>query len=106
MRISDWSSDVCSSDLIRPADAAQGVDPKQLERVTAAAFGQRHKMLRPSLKGLPGALEAFEKTGIESQRRAQTVHVAECIEIARALLQKGAIPNVREACREVGGKDE
>src|SRR3546814_2653887 len=26
---------------IRPADAAQGVDPKQLERVTAAAFGQR-----------------------------------------------------------------
>lgn len=70
---------------IRPADAAQGVDPKQLERVTAAAFGQRRKMLRQSLKGLPGALEALEKTGIESQRRAETVSVAEFIEIARAL---------------------
>src|SRR3546814_20606730 len=54
---------------IRPADAAQGVDPKQLERVTAAAFGQRSKLLRQRLKGLPGALEALEKTVIRLEER-------------------------------------
>jgi 16S rRNA A1518/A1519 N6-dimethyltransferase RsmA/KsgA/DIM1 with predicted DNA glycosylase/AP lyase activity len=36
-----------------------------LERLTAAAFGQRRKMLRQSLKGLPGALEALATLGID-----------------------------------------
>ena len=34
-----------------------------LERVTEAAFGQRRKMLRQSLKGLPGAIDALERLG-------------------------------------------
>jgi len=56
-----------------------------LERVTAAAFGQRRKMLRQSLKGLPGALEALEELGIESTRRAETLSVADFISVARVL---------------------
>jgi 16S rRNA (adenine1518-N6/adenine1519-N6)-dimethyltransferase len=46
-----------------------------LERLTAAAFGQRRKMLRASLKGLPGALEALEIVGIDPVLRAEQVSV-------------------------------
>ena len=56
-----------------------------LERVTEAAFGQRRKMLRQSLKGLPNALAALEHLGIDAQRRAETLTVAEFVEIARVL---------------------
>jgi 16S rRNA (adenine1518-N6/adenine1519-N6)-dimethyltransferase len=56
-----------------------------LERVTEAAFGQRRKMLRQSMKGLPGALEALETLGIDSTRRAETLTVAEFVAIAREL---------------------
>ncbi len=58
---------------------------KVLERVTAAAFGQRRKMLRQSLKGLPGALDALEVLGIDSARRAETLAVNDFVRIARAL---------------------
>lgn len=57
----------------------------QLERVTAAAFGQRRKMLRQSLKGVPGALEALAGLGIDPTRRAETLSVREFVSIARAL---------------------
>jgi 16S rRNA (adenine1518-N6/adenine1519-N6)-dimethyltransferase len=70
---------------IRPADAPEGVDPGILERLTAAAFGQRRKMLRQSLKSVPGALEALEQAGIDPQRRAETVSVAEFVSVARIL---------------------
>lgn len=73
---------------IRPADAPEGVDARMLERLTAAAFGQRRKMLRQSLKSLPGALEALEKCGIDPQRRAETVSVEEFVELARAMEQR------------------
>ena len=53
--------------------------------MTAAAFGQRRKMLRQSLKGLPGALEALEALGIDPERRAETLAVADFIAIARLL---------------------
>ncbi|MFN7400229.1 MAG: 16S rRNA (adenine(1518)-N(6)/adenine(1519)-N(6))-dimethyltransferase RsmA [Sandaracinobacter sp.] len=56
-----------------------------LERVTAAAFGQRRKMLRQSLKGLPGALECLAALGIDSTRRAETLSVSEFVSVARAL---------------------
>jgi 16S rRNA (adenine1518-N6/adenine1519-N6)-dimethyltransferase len=42
-----------------PAEMPEGVSARLLERTTEAAFGQRRKMLRQSLKGLPGALEAL-----------------------------------------------
>ncbi|MFT4027056.1 MAG: 16S rRNA (adenine(1518)-N(6)/adenine(1519)-N(6))-dimethyltransferase RsmA [Novosphingobium sp.] len=68
-----------------PAEMPEGVSTRMLERVTEAAFGQRRKMLRQSLKGLPGALEALEVLGIDPQRRAETLTVAEFVEIAQTL---------------------
>jgi len=69
---------------VEPADMPEGVAPRVLERVTDAAYGQRRKMLRQSLKGLPGALEALETLGIDAQRRAETLAVADFVAIARA----------------------
>lgn len=70
---------------VTPADMPQGVSARMLERVTEAAFGQRRKMLRQSLKGLPGALAALEALGIDPQRRAETLSVEEFVAIAREL---------------------
>jgi 16S rRNA (adenine1518-N6/adenine1519-N6)-dimethyltransferase len=68
-----------------PAAAPGGVDPHILEKLTAAAFGQRRKMLRSSLKSMPGALDALEPLGIDPERRAETVSVDEYVALARAL---------------------
>ena len=68
-----------------PAEAPHGVSARMLERLTEAAFGQRRKMLRQSLKGLPGALEALDGLGIDPQRRAETLSVAEFVAVAKAL---------------------
>lgn len=70
---------------ITPANAPDGVAPATLARLTAAAFGQRRKMLRQSLKGVPGALEALSEVGIEETRRAETISVAQFVALARAL---------------------
>jgi 16S rRNA (adenine1518-N6/adenine1519-N6)-dimethyltransferase len=70
---------------ITPADAPEGVDAKVMEQVTGAAFGQRRKMLRQSLKGVPGALEALEALGIDAQRRAETLSVSDFVSLARSL---------------------
>lgn len=70
---------------IVPTVAPQGVDPKVLARLTEAAFGQRRKMLRSSLKSFDGAAEAAEQLGIDLQRRAETLSVEEYVELARAL---------------------
>ena len=70
---------------VEPGTMPEGVDARMLERLTEAAFGQRRKMLRQSLKGVPGAVEALEKLGIDPQRRAETVTVAEFVELARSL---------------------
>ena len=70
---------------VTPAAMPQGVSARMLERVTEAAFGQRRKMLRQSLKGLPGALAALERLDIDSRRRAETLSVAEFVAVARAL---------------------
>ena len=68
-----------------PGEMPDAVSARMLERVTEAAFGQRRKMLRQSLKGLPGALDALETVGIDPQRRAETLSVAEFVAIAREL---------------------
>jgi 16S rRNA (adenine1518-N6/adenine1519-N6)-dimethyltransferase len=70
---------------IVPANQPDGVNPAILERLTGAAFGQRRKMLRSSLKAVPGALEALEELGIDAERRAETVSVEEFVGLARAL---------------------
>lgn len=70
---------------VEPAGQPAGVAPRVLEQVTEAAFGQRRKMLRQSLKALPGAVEALERLGIDPQRRAETLSVAEFVSLAREL---------------------
>ena len=70
---------------IVPAPAPDGVRHALLERLTAAAFGQRRKMLRQSLKGVPGALDALAGLGIDSQRRAEMLSVDEFVALAKAL---------------------
>jgi 16S rRNA (adenine1518-N6/adenine1519-N6)-dimethyltransferase len=68
-----------------PAKQPPGVDPGILERLTAAAFGQRRKMLRSSLKTMPGALDALDDAGIDPERRAETLSVDEFVGVARLL---------------------
>ena len=68
-----------------PADMPEGVAPRTLERLTEAAFGQRRKMLRQSLKGLPGALPALETLGIDPSRRAETLDISEFVAIAKVM---------------------
>ncbi len=70
---------------VTPADMPQGVSARMLERLTEAAFGQRRKMLRQSLKGLPGALDALERLGIDPQRRAETLSVAEFVGVVHEM---------------------
>ena len=69
---------------ITPHAAPEGVDFALLERLTGAAFGQRRKMLRQSLKSVPGALDALERIGIDGTRRAETLSVLDFVALARA----------------------
>ncbi len=70
---------------ILPREAPEGVDPATLSALTAAAFGQRRKMLRQSLKGMPNALDALATLGIASDRRPETLSVDEFVAVARML---------------------
>ncbi|MBV1688283.1 16S rRNA (adenine(1518)-N(6)/adenine(1519)-N(6))-dimethyltransferase RsmA [Novosphingobium sp. G106] len=70
---------------VTPGIMPENVSARTLERVTEAAFGQRRKMLRQSLKGLPGASAALDRLGIDPQRRAETLSVAEFVSLAREL---------------------
>jgi 16S rRNA (adenine1518-N6/adenine1519-N6)-dimethyltransferase len=54
-----------------------------LGQITQAAFGQRRKMLRQSLKPVGGA-QLLEKTGIDGTRRAETLSVEEFVALANA----------------------
>ena len=56
-----------------------------LERVTAAAFGQRRKMLRSSLKSLGCAEALLEVTGLAPTARAEEIPVEGFCALARAL---------------------
>ena len=57
---------------------------RKLERVTEAAFGQRRKMLRQSLKSLGGE-RLLDAVGIDGTRRAETLDVAEFARLANAI---------------------
>jgi 16S rRNA (adenine1518-N6/adenine1519-N6)-dimethyltransferase len=77
---------------IVPKPAPEGVRAATLERLTAAAFGQRRKMLRQSLKGLPGALDALAVVGLDPARRAETLRVEEFVSIARVMDEQASNP--------------
>jgi 16S rRNA (adenine1518-N6/adenine1519-N6)-dimethyltransferase len=59
-------------------------DVTKLERVTHAAFGQRRKMLRQSVKSLGGEA-LLVKAGIDPARRAETLSVEEFVRLANSL---------------------
>lgn len=64
-----------------------------LERVTEAAFGQRRKMLRQSLKSLGvSAGELLERTGLPETERAEEIDVAGFVALARAFAEMRAAP--------------
>ncbi len=66
---------------LTPRENPIDCDAKKLGRVTEAAFGQRRKMLRQSLKSLGGEA-LLVKAGIDPQRRAETLSVEEFCRLA------------------------
>lgn len=70
---------------IMPADAPEGVSMATLEKLTGAAFGQRRKMLRQSLKNIPGGLDALASIGLATDRRPETLQLPEWLAIAHAI---------------------
>lgn len=60
-----------------------------LQKVTAAAFGQRRKMLRQSLKGIAQSPEKLlEKAGIDPTLRAEALNVSQFCELSRLYEEK------------------
>lgn len=61
-------------------------DPRILERVVAAGFNQRRKMLRASLRGQHSSIEAvLEKAGIRPTARAEEIELEAWCSLARVL---------------------
>ncbi len=75
-----WSAVVSLTPLATQPDAALF---KRMEALTAAAFGQRRKMLRGSLRGL-GGKALLSRAGIAPERRAETLSVAEFVRLLEA----------------------
>ncbi len=78
-----------TSSVVRlvPRPAPEPCDRRALEQVAAAAFGQRRKMLRQSLKSLsvdPARLAAA--ASVDPTRRAETIPVSGFVAMARELV--------------------
>ena len=69
---------------ITPRASLMPADVKKLGRVTEAAFGQRRKMLRQSLKSLGGE-KLLERAEIDPTRRAETLSVDEFVRLTNLL---------------------
>src|SRR3546814_18809881 len=91
MRISDWSSDVCSSDLdaCAGAEAPPGVMPS----------GRRAEVARQAGRRRPELLQAAQRVvgGVEAVRRQLDV-----VELAGVLVEQGRKVAVRSEERRVG----
>lgn len=76
---------------IRPTKAPSGVQPTAVSRVAAAAFGQRRKMLRQSLKALGVDVAALcVHADIDETLRADAVPITGYIALAKAFSQQAA----------------
>jgi 16S rRNA (adenine1518-N6/adenine1519-N6)-dimethyltransferase len=77
-----------TSSVVRLEPLAEPVAPARLidlEKVTAASFGQRRKMLRHSLKTLAGdAEERIRAAGLQPTSRPEQLSVTEFASLARA----------------------
>ncbi len=69
---------------LEPIEMPLPCEPDRLEKVTHAAFGQRRKMLRQSLKPIGGEA-LLARADIDPQRRAETLSVEEFCRIANLL---------------------
>ncbi len=79
-----------TSSIVRliPRSDPLACDAQALQRLTEAAFGQRRKMLRQSLKTLGvDALALLAAAGIEPTARAEEIPVAGFVALARALIR-------------------
>ncbi len=78
-----------TSSIVRLEPLDEPVAParlRDLERVTQAAFGQRRKMLRQSLKGLsPDAEAMIRAASVDPTARAENLSVADFAALARAV---------------------
>lgn len=77
-----------TSSVVRlvPRTAPEPCDRRALEQVAAAAFGQRRKMLRQSLKSLPtDPTRLAAAAGVDPTRRAETIPVSGFVAMAREL---------------------
>jgi 16S rRNA (adenine1518-N6/adenine1519-N6)-dimethyltransferase len=69
------------------ADRPSAARLDALQKITAAAFGQRRKMLRASLKGL-GGVPLIEAADLDPQARAETVDVAGFLRLADRWIER------------------
>ncbi|WP_428697175.1 16S rRNA (adenine(1518)-N(6)/adenine(1519)-N(6))-dimethyltransferase RsmA [Stappia sp.] len=73
---------------LTPRASPLACDLKALEKLTAAAFGQRRKMLRASLKPLAGdAEDRLRSVGIEPTERAEQLSIEQFVALANAFAQ-------------------
>ncbi len=69
-----------------PRPAPEPCDRRLLERITLAAFGQRRKMLRQSLKAvMPEPLPMIEAAGLPPTARAEEIPVQGFVALANAM---------------------
>ena len=79
-----------------PRAAPDPCDPRVLSAATLAAFGQRRKMLRQSLKAFAGSrgldlAMLLAKAGLDPTKRAEEVSVAGFAALARAAVRLGRL---------------
>jgi 16S rRNA (adenine1518-N6/adenine1519-N6)-dimethyltransferase len=90
-----------TSSVVRlaPREKPEPCDRRALEQVAAAAFNQRRKMLRQSLKSLPAdPLKLLAAADIDPTRRAETVPISGFVAMARELADiRNEKSNVRGA---------
>ncbi len=77
-----------------PDPAPLSCDAKLLARVTQAAFGQRRKMLRQSLKSVAGSLgldagDVLARVGVGETKRAEEIDIADFVALANELIPAG-----------------
>ena len=71
---------------LEPRDDAANISVGSLERVTKAAFGQRRKMLRSSLKSIwPEPETILDQLGIDPGLRAESLPANKFVEMARKI---------------------
>lgn len=69
---------------LTPRERPLTADLRKLERITEAAFGQRRKMLRQSLKRVGGET-LLQAASIDGTRRAETLSIEEFVRLANAI---------------------